>query len=240
MWKFLFDFCYFLSFFIPNRKWRDNFRINTLFDYKRKLHILRRACPDITFRSIRMIKGGWNIGFIINKKYVFKIRKKFTDSHIPKIIREKRITDAFRDIVPLKIPKIDIISAEDYTFYKYEFIRGHNLNTLPGRVILKHRYAWAKQLAQFIFIMHNSNPDGIQDLITEKGDGWCHNDICNNVIVDTKTMRIVGLIDWEYSGWNYLETEFVNCTAFSSKLRKSNIGELVRAEYKKLSEKNKN
>lgn len=239
MWKCFFDFCYFLSFFIPARERRNNFRVNKLFDYKHKLNVLRRACPELKIRSIRMIKGGWNIGFIINNKYVFKIRKKFDDSYIPKIIKEKRMTDAFRDIIPVKIPKIDIISAENYTFYRYEFIRGHNMNTLPLYTILKHRQTWAKQLAKFIFVMHNSNPDGIQDLVTENGDGWCHNDICNNVIIDTKTMRVVGLIDWEYSGWNYLETEFKNCSLYSSKLRKANMGELIRAEYKKLEKHSK-
>ena len=234
MWKIFFDFCYFWSFFIPNHQKRENFRVNTLFDYRHKLQVLRDVCPDIKIRRIRMIKGGWNIGFIINNKYVFKIRKKFEDSHIPKIIKEKRMTDAFKDIVPLQIPHIDIITHDGYTFYKYEFIPGHNLNTFSLRTIIKHREIWAKQLAEFIFIMHKSNPKEIKDLITHDGDGWCHNDICNNTIVDTKTMKIVGMIDWEYSGWNYLETEFKNCTRYSSKLRKANMDELIRKEYKKL------
>ena len=181
-----------------------------------------------------MIKGGWNIGFIINNKYVFKIRKKFDETRIPKIIKEKRMTDAFQNIVPLSIPKIEIISSNGYTFYRYDFIPGHNLNTFSLRTIKKHRAAWAKQIANFIFIMHNSSPVGIDDLKTGKGDGWCHNDICNNTIVDTKTMKIRGIIDWEYSGWNLLETEFENCTIFSRKLRKTDMNQLIRAEYAKL------
>ena len=234
MWKLFFDFCYFWSFFIPNRKWCENYRVNTLFNYRHKLDLLRKACPNIKFRSIKMIKGGWNIGFIINNKYVFKIRKNFDNSYVPKIIREKRMTDAFRDIVPLKIPKIDIIEHGGYTFYKYEFIPGRNLTTFTSHTIIKHREKWAKQLAEFIFAMHNAHPNGIDDLKTDEGDSWGHNDLGNNIIVNTKTMDIVGIIDWEYSGWNYLDVEFKNCTRFSSKMRNADMDKLIRSEYKKL------
>ena len=234
MWKLFFDFCYFWSFFIPNRKWRDSYRVNTLFNYKHKLNVLHDACPDIKFHNIKMIKGGWNIGFIINNQYVFKIRKKFDDSYVPKIIKEKRITDAFRKIVSVQIPKIDIIEHGEYTFYRYGFISGRNLTTLSTRTILKHRKKLAKQLAEFIFSIHHAHPTGIDDFITSEGDSWGHNDICNNILVNPKTMDITGIIDWEYAGWNYLETEFQNCTQFSSKMRAAGMDKLIRMEYKKL------
>lgn len=237
MWKLFFDFCYFGSFFIPNRRRRENFRVNKLFDYRRKLQALRAVCSDIKIRHIKMIKGGWNIGFIINNKYVFKIRKKFDGADTSRIVKEKRMTDAFRDVVPLKIPKIDIISYGKYTFYRYEFISGHNLTAFSLRTILKHQKKWAKQLAEFIFAMHNTFPKEIEDLITPEGDSWGHNDICNNIIVNPKTMDIAGIIDWEYSGWNYLETEFENCIHFSKKMKQTNIKELIRQEYDKLKKK---
>lgn len=238
MWKTLFDFLYFCSFFIPNAERRNNFRTYKLFDYRKKLKVLETACPDIKFHSVRMIKGGWNIGFIINNKYVFKIRKRLEENHIPKIIKEQRMTNAFRDIVPLKIPRIEIIEKDGYAFYRYEFIPGHNLNTLPLHTIMKHRNKWAKQIAEFIFSMHNAFPKEINDLKTSKGDSWGHNDICNNTIIDPKTMDVVGMIDWEYSGWEYLETEFTNCVIFSQKLRKADMETLIRKEYKKLEQNN--
>ena len=234
MWKLFFDFCYFGSFFIPNRKWRENYRVNTLFDYRHKLNILRTIYPNIKFRRIKMIKGGWNIGFIINNKYVFKIKKRLKDCDVSKIIKEQRMTDAFRDVVHLQIPKIDIITHGDYTFYRYNFIPGRNLTTFSAHTIAKHNKYLAKQLAAFIFAMHNAHPTGLDDFITPDGDSWGHNDICNNILVNPKTMDIIGIIDWEYSGWNYLETEFKNCTRYSSKMRKANMNELIRAEYKKL------
>ena len=104
--------------------------------------------------------------------------------------------------------------------------------------IKKCRDIWGKQLATFINTMQNSDPVEIADLKTNDGDGWNHNDICNNIIVDKKTMKITGIIDWEYSGWGYLETELKNCTHFSKKVHKSGIGDIIKQEYKSLNHKN--
>ena len=185
-----------------------------------------------------MIKGGWNIGFIVDNKYVFKIRKRFESSTpAEKITREKRITDAFQSISPLRIPKIEIVKAGKYTFYKYDFIPGKNLNTFSQRTIEKHAWAWGEQLAEFIYKVHNSRPAEIEDLRTNvKGDGWNHNDMCNNIIVDKKTMKIAGLIDWEYAGWGLLETEFNNTVAYSKKVRDSGLQIAVMSHYKSISD----
>ena len=50
-------------------------------------------------------------------------------------------------------------------------------------------------------------------------------------------MKIVGIIDWEYSGWGQLETEFENCIKFSDKVKNSGIGDIIRAEYAKMLKK---
>lgn len=238
MWKLFFEICDYLCALIPNKKLRNRMRQVQLYDYRRKYRALKQTFPELNFRHTKMIKGGWNIGFIVDKKYVFKIRK-FFDNSIPmeKIIREKRITDAFADISPLRIPRIDIIQAGQYTFFKYDFIHGKNLNTLPLRTINKNTWRWGRQLAEFIYAVHNSRPSEIDDLRTRDGDGWNHNDICNNIIVDTRTMNIVGLIDWEYSGWGTLETEFRNVDAFSKKMQESGISVAVQMEYAAINKK---
>ena len=239
MWQTFFRICNFLCNFIPNPKRRAEIRKKRLYDWAKKYAALRRACPELRFHHVRMIKGGWNIGFIVDKKYVFKIRKFFDDESHPvrKIMREKRITDAFANISPLKIPKIDIVESDGYTFYRYNFIPGRNMNTFSLRTIKKHEQQWGKQIARFIHIIHNATPIGIDDTRDMDGDGWNHNDICNNVIINPTTMKIVGLIDWEYAGWGMLETEFRNCTIFSSKIRQTNLASIIRAEYEKLSNK---
>ena len=236
MWQTFFRICNFLCNFIPNSARRAEIRKKRLYDWAKKYAALRRACPNLRFRHVKMIKGGWNIGFIVDKKYVFKIRKFFDDESHPvkKIMREKRITDAFQHISPLKIPKIDIVESDGYTFYRYNFIPGRNMNTYPLRTMQKYEKQWGKQIAQFIYAVHNARPDGIDDLRDRDGDGWNQNDICNNMIINPKTKKIIGLIDWEYAGWGTLETEIVNCTRFSKKLRRTDFDKIIRAEYAKL------
>ena len=218
---------------------RERVRREKLYDWAKKYTALKHACPSLHFRHVKMIKGGWNIGFIVDNKYVFKIRKKFSndETQIAKIMREKRITDAFAKIVPYKIPNISVINAGEYTFYRYNFIPGRNMNTFSLRTMRKYERQWGKQIARFIHTVHKSHPRGIDDLRDRDGDGWNHNDICNNLIVNPKTMKIIGLIDWEYSGWGTLETEFTNCIIFSRKIRQTNMDTIIRDEYKKLDRK---
>lgn len=235
MWRLFFEACDFIVGFIPSQKKRERIRREKLYDYRKKYNALRKIIPEHEFKKIRVIKGGWNIGFIINKKYVCKIRK-FLDKNVPneKIIREKRITDAFTNILPVQIPKIEVLKSDNMTFYKYNFIRGVNLNKISQKKITTNQEKIAKQLAKFIHIMHNSDIPEINDLKTGDGDGWNHHDICNNVLIDKKTMDILGIIDWEYAGWGPLETEIKNCTVFSRKMRNTQIDALIRAEYKRL------
>ena len=110
MWRLFFEVCDFMVGFIPSKEKRERIRREKLYDYRKKYNALRKIIPEHEFKKVRVIKGGWNIGFIINKKYVCKIRK-FLDANVPneKIIREKRITDAFANILPVQIPKIDIL-----------------------------------------------------------------------------------------------------------------------------------
>lgn len=237
MWQTFFRFCNFLCCFIPKKSTRERVRREKLHDWAKKYNALKHACPELNFHHTKMIKGGWNIGFIVDEKYVFKIRKNFSGDRvqIEKIMREKRITDAFADISPVAIPHIVIVRAGKYTFYRYNFIPGRNMNTFSLKTMQKHVKTWGKQIAWFIYTIHNARPDGIDDLRNRDGDGWNQNDICNNVIIDPKTMKIVGIIDWEYAGWGMLETEIVNCTRFSQKLRQTDFDKIIRAEYKKLS-----
>lgn len=238
MWMYFFAICDFFCRFIPVRRWRWYMRRVKLFDWYRKYNALRREFPKLNFYDAKMIKGGWNIGFIVENKYVFKVRK-HNDTKIPqdKIIREKRITDALASFSPVRILSIRIVPAGEYIFYRYPFIPGKNLNFFSAKKIKQNREKLGKQIASFIYKIHNSTPVGIDDLRIGDGDGWNHNDLCNNMIVDPNTMDIVGIIDWEYAGWGKLETEFKNATRFSSAMRESGLGEVIRAEYDAIVEK---
>lgn len=206
----------------------DKFRREKLFDYRNKLSELKRARPDLKFNSVRMIKGGWNIGFIVDNSRVFKIRKFYDNENgEEKIIREKRITDAFEKISPIKIPKITITKTDKYVFYEYEYINGKNLNKMPLWKIRKHKESLAKQIAEFIYAIYNSNPVEINDLKDGVNGGWIHNDLCNNMIVNPRSMKIVGIIDWEYAKYDTIEKEFERIDKYSSKMKKSKLRKAV-------------
>lgn len=238
MWNIFFAICDMLCGLIPNSVLRERVRHDKLFDWRKKYNVLKKICPEARFYNVRMIKGGWNIGFIVKNKYVFKIRK-FSDKNVDvtRILREKRITDAFRDISHVKIPNIKIFKYKEYDFFRYNFIRGINLNTCSFKTMKRYVDDWSKFIAKIIYTIHNARPETINDLIDADGDGWNHNDICNNIIIDKKTKKIIGLIDWEYSGWGTLETEIENCDMFSKKLKKLCFSKKIEQEYKKLVKK---
>lgn len=236
MWNLFFAVCDFFCGFIPNPKTRARIRHDKLFDWHKKYNVLKKICPEARFYNVHMIKGGWNIGFIVKNKYVFKTRK-FSDKDIDitRVLREKRITDAFRNILKIvDFPKIEIFKYNEYTFFRYDYIRGVNLNRCSVQIMEKHVDEWAKTVAKIIYTMHNARPEDINDLIDGDGDGWNHNDLCNNMLVDKKTKKIVGLIDWEYSGWGTLEKEIKNCDRFSSRLRAVEFSKKIRQEYFKI------
>lgn len=239
MWMQFFTVCDWLCNLIPGRVRRERTRATKLYDWRKKYNALRAAFPDMPFKHVKMIKGGWNIGFIVDRKYVFKIRKFFDEKMTPeRVLREKRITDAFANISPLRIPKIEIIDTDGFTFYKYDFIPGKNLTTFSQRVINQNTWKWGRQIAEFINAVHNAHPTEIDDLRVSDGDGWNHNDICNNLIVDPKTMDIVGLIDWEYANWDVLDKEFRNTIRFSKKMQRSEINIAIQLSYYVMNKRN--
>ncbi|MBD5400170.1 phosphotransferase [bacterium] len=238
MWKLFFETCNVLCCLVPGRDRRAHIRRLKLYDWRRKYNALRRAYPELNFNRTQMIKGGWNIGFIVDRRYVFKIRK-FYDKTIPteKIMREQRITNALADTASIRIPRIAVVRTGGYTFYKYDFIPGRNMNTYSSRTIAKYAPRWGAQIGEFIHSIHTARAPDIDDLRDRDGDGWNHNDICNNVIIDPKTMNVVGVIDWEYSGWGMLATEFENCVRFSKKINESGILTYIQKKYYELSSK---
>lgn len=213
---------------VPSAEVRAKLRYKKLFDYRRKLSVLMSAFPDLNYLRTRLVKGGWNIGFIIENAHVFKFSKTVNKNISEKIVKEKRITDAFRNRVKPKIPNIDIVSFGGYIFYKYDFIAGKNLNKMPLCKIVKNREKLGMQISEFIKDLHGFNPPEISDLVTGYGEGWNHNDLCNNMLVNPKNMKLVGVIDWEYANWGKLETELQNVWMYSSKIRKSKLKEYIK------------
>ncbi|MBR5154009.1 MAG: hypothetical protein IKW57_04425 [Alphaproteobacteria bacterium] len=235
MWKVFFEFCYAISYLIPTRKLRNAFRLNKLFDYKNKLNAIKRAYPNLNWKKMRLAKGGGSLAFIVDNT-VFKVRKfHLTDKCLEKFEREKRITDAIAPILPIAVPHIELIWADDYLFYKTVFIPGRIMMDLPLKKILPHREKIGKQIGDVICILFNHNFPELKDLKPAKCDkndyGLTHGDMCSNIVVNPDTMDVVGIIDWEYAGFTSLRREFFGIFRVRRKMRKTDIAPIAMWTY---------
>ncbi len=157
----------FLVRFVPGRKNRSSLRRTQLYDFRKKLNSLKRAMPDLNWKNIRMVKGGQNIGFIVDNKQVFKVKRKYDDTLADaRICREKRMTDAFARVCPVPITKITPFKSDEYQYFGYEFIEGKNLVHYPLREIEKHREKLGAQMAEIIYAVYNADFPELDDLIT--------------------------------------------------------------------------
>ena len=243
MWKILFEFADHLFAIIPVKKWRDYLRVVVLFDYRRKLNALMSAYPELNFRKMRLGKGGGSIVFIIDNKYTFKVRKhNFETANFARFDREKRITDAIRPYCTIQIPNIEFITVGGYTFYKSDFIPGKLLVGIPSQRIKKYQNQLSRQLAEFIYKKSFGLPDAIDDLRScpaQRGFSWNHGDMCSNILVNQKTMKITGIIDWEWAAYGPTDNEFNGLVWVRKKMRKIGLDKSTKHEYLKILEKNK-
>ena len=171
--------------------------------------------------------------FVVNidDKYVFKFPLKNNGYKIAN--REKRITDAFRPISPIKIPDMEIVDFNGLAVRKYECIKGVGFHSLDKATQNKHADKLATQLANFLYIIGKSDPIEIRDLKNSRSEkpsimhGWNQNDLWDNFIINPKTFDIIGVIDWEGAKFN----DFYRC--FISDTSNSNIKIALLREYLK-------
>lgn len=237
MWRTFFNALYVLSYLIPIRAWRERFRRKKLFDYRAKLNALRHAFPNEDWRHFRLAKGGGSLAFIIPMGNVYKIRKFHTqDDSNAKFTHEKRITDAVAPILDIQVPKIKIHHVGIYTVYETKFIPGKILMDIPLTKIRAHREDIGAELGRIIYTLFNAElpelanirPDGIPDI------GMVHGDMCSNILVNPKTMKITGIIDWEYAGFGSLKREFFGLFRVRRKMRLTDIAPEAIWEYYRL------
>ena len=240
MWKLLFELSDRLFAVVPVKKWRNWLRTILLFDYRRKLNALKKACPELDFNKMRLAKGGGSIVFIIDNKCSFKVRKRNNEVvNFDRFTREKRITDAIRPYCIIEIPNIEFITSDGYTFYKNKFIPGKLLVDVSSRRIRKYQTKISKQLAEFIYKKSFANPPEIADLRNgeqKQGFSWNHGDMCSNILIDPKTMTITGIIDWEWAAYGETIKEFRGLVWVRKKMRKIGLDKSTYAEYKHILE----
>ena len=243
-WKQFFETLWFLSCFIPVRKWRRAFRDKKLFGYRDKLVALRNHYHDLNWKNFRLAKGGGSLAFIVDNKYVFKVRKFQNDAAAAteKFMYEKRITDAIAPIVPVAVPRIDVCNVGGYVVYATEFIPGRIMLDLPMKKIMAHRQEIAKTLGRIIYALFNAELPGLSDLRPQKQTtdiGLVHGDMCSNILVNPDTMEITGIIDWEWAHFGSLWDEFHGIYRVRKKMRLTDIAPIAMWEYYKLRDSNK-
>lgn len=237
MWRTFFNTLYILSCFIPVRMWREWFRRERLFDYPAKLNALRHAFPHRDWRHFRLAKGGGSLAFITPDGYVYKIRKfHLRDNSVDKFTREKRITDAIASVLNIRIPRIKIHQVGIYTVYETKFIPGEILVNLPLKRIRNHREQIGRELGCIIFTLFNARLPELNDMRPKQttGIGMVHGDMCSNILVNPKTMKIIGIIDWEYAGFGDLKREFLGLFRVRRKMRLTDIAPEAMWEYYRL------
>jgi hypothetical protein len=234
MWKILFEFADRFFAIVPVKKWRSFLRTDVLFDYRRKLNALRRARPELNFKKMRLAKGGGSIVFIVGNN-TFKVRKHKTEQNgFARFDREKRITDALRPFCSIEIPNINFFKFDGFTFYESPRIPGKMLVDIPTRKIKEHQIQLSEQLAEFIYKKSFANPPEIADLrggAAKSGYSWNHGDMCSNILVDPKTMRITGIIDWEWAKYSDIDNEFIGIVWVRKKMRKIGLDKTTRTAY---------
>ena len=226
MWKLFFEIADAFGFLIIVPKWRRAFRERVLFGYREKLNDLLKTCPELRGQKMRLAKGGGSLAFIFNNKNVYRVRKTLAEATtiFPRVAREKRITDALRRYVPVAIPKITVIQGSKFFFYKTDFIPGVMLPSLSKKTLNAHSDEIAAQLAEFLKKLHSANPKSIADLTDKnKNNHWCHTDLCSNILIDPKTFKITGIIDWEWTSWRDISWDFHSLYNRRRKMRATEI-----------------
>ena len=241
MWKLLFELSDRFFAIVPIKKWRIFLREKLLFDYRHKLNALLSARPDLKHKKMILAKGGGSLVFIFGKE-TFKVRKhQHESSTFKRFYYEKRITDAIRPYCTVQIPNIEFFNYGGFVFYKSDYISGKLLVAVPTWKIKKYQTQISNQLADFIYKKSFANPPEIEDLKTTKnksGFSWIHGDMCSNILIDPKTMKITGIIDWEWAKYNETVLEFRGLVRVRRKMQRIGLDKSTRIAYDKISHKN--
>lgn len=217
--------------FIPsrNRRVRLRMELNNL-DQIRKCVRFVKTFSEKKHPNIKYTYGFRCANFVVtlDNKWVFKFPLHGDAYEISR--REQRITDALRPISPIKIPQMEIIDFNGTAVRKYEYIKGIGFHSLSEKVQDKNATKIAKQLANFLYVIGQSDPKEIRDLKSKPYEkpfimyGWCQNDLWDNFIMN-KNFDIIAMIDWEGAGFN----DFYSC--FSRGTKNSTLRHAILAEY---------
>ncbi len=229
---------------MPTRELRHRMRMRMTFNIKPYIDFAKKDAnlPNARVNIYQGHGGMKKIIIVLDKKVAYKFPISPARYNSPKT--EKTFTDAFRDISPIKLPKMNIVNMSVngtvIDVLKYEFISGTPIGKLSKNALKKHGDSIAKQLAKFLFTLSESNPKSIQRLKPKKTAksgfmyGWAHNDIGGNFLVDENTGKITAIIDWESAAFCDWSNDIIAAHKFLSKRGGGDIIVKTIIEYSKL------
>ena len=208
--------------FIPNRRARHRVRTRMTYNIGEYIDFARRDSgrPNGKIKTYSGHGGMKKIIIVVDNKSAYKFPLVAARADSPR--REKMFADAFRDVSPVRLPKMELLSFKGMDVLKYEFLSGKTLADLDTETILKFEDKIAAQLAAFIFEIGRSDPESIRHLKPKdaKQDmffGWYHNDIGGNFIVNPETGDIVAFIDWESAAFCNMHDDLTRTLRFLSR-----------------------
>lgn len=223
---------------IPNKTKRKKIRTKLQFDTKWCVDFVRNIY-DGKYKNAKLStyigRGGQNYIVVVDKKYVFKFPIRNSANKNP--IAEKRISDYFARVSPVRVPKLEIINHNGKFIRKYDFIDGVIIEDADKNLVKQNLDKIAKQIADFLFVMSTSNPVALKDLKPKNAAtpgfmyGWSHNDIGGNFILDPKTMDVVGFIDWENAKFGDIMPDMCNAVFHWNKFGHSALGVKIMKFY---------
>lgn len=214
---------------IPNKKVRHRMRTRMNYDIGKYVDFARRHAgrPNARVRTYSGHGGMKKIVVVLDDEIGYKFPLVAARADSPK--REKMYADAFRDISPIYIPKMEILSFNGMDVLRYDFRPGKTLGDMDAGTILRHEDKIAKQLAAFLFELGRSDPESIRhlkpvDAVPGMFYGWYHGDIGGNFVVNPETGDIVAFIDWESAAFCNMHPDLMQTLRF---LNKRGAGSLI-------------
>ena len=234
--------------FVPGRTRRHYLRTRLMFDVKKYIEFARRDAkmPNADAKIYLGFSSTRRLIVVLDNKIAYKIPLRDSLADVP--AREKLFTDAFRDASPIRLPRASVVGAtidgKKYNVLKYDFIGGTPVGKLSHETLDKYSDKIAAQLAGFLYAVGQSNPKSIAHLKPRGAKpgfmyGWTQNDIGGNFLVDEKTGKITGVIDWENAAFCDMTTDLLAAHKFLSELGGDQIIPKTIIEYGKLYSENK-
>jgi len=215
--------------FIPDKRLRHRVRTRLNYNISQYIDFARRDAgrPNADVRTYSGHGGMKKIIVVLDDEIGYKFPLVASRADTPR--KEKMFADAFRDISPVRIPKMEIKRFNGMDVLKYEFFPGKTLAELDTETILRHEDKIASQLAAFIFEIGRSDPASIRHLkpagaVAGMFYGWYHGDIGGNFIINPETGDIETFIDWESAAFCDMHPDLMAALRF---LNKRGAGSLI-------------